>query len=198
MFAWTNWVDESDEFEDRFIETDNGDGTITHSKYRGEVYAEGTPLDAAHFNKMEDGIVDTQIALQVILNGLLQTQQNIEQQIDASLLDVGTLSEFLLIAHGWQKMQIEDLQKATIQETGTVTLTNSATFPFNNSAVSVPLSNIRDNMNYVVEVISVTATGGPAGDIEISDRQVNGFKMSFTGSASSVAVTYAVIGGYDG
>jgi len=197
MYVWTEWVDESDQYENRYQETDNGDGTITHLKVRGEVYQEGTPMDAAHFNKIEQGIVDTQTAYLFMLNGLLQLDREIEERIDGSVLDVSTLAEFLLIAHDWQKAEIQALQKATVQETGTVTLTNTATFPFNNSAVSVPLTNTRDNMNYVVEVISVAATGGPAGEIEISDRQVNGFKMAFTGSASSVTVKYAVIGGYD-
>ena len=77
-----------------------------------------------------------------------------------------------------------------------VTLTNSEEFPFNNSSVSVALANERDNLNYVVEIIKIEPDGN-AGEIEVSDRQVNGFKLAFTGSASSVKVTYAVIGGYD-
>ena len=93
--------------------------------------------------------------------------------------------------------RIEDLEKATVQETGEVTLTNSLAFPFNNSQATVALANVRDNLNYVVEVISVTPTGGPAGEIEFTDRQVNGFKVAFTGSASKVVVKYAVIGGYN-
>ena len=169
MYGWTTWVDETDQYEDRFLETENGDGTVTHTKVRGTVYVEGTPLDAAHFNNQEAGILDAHVA-----------------------------AGQMLIYQRQSEWRIEDLEKATVQETGTVTLTNSMAFPFNDSAVSVPLTNVRDNLNYVVEVISVTATGGPAGDIEISDRQVNGFKMGFTGSASSVTVTYAVIGGYNG
>jgi hypothetical protein len=93
--------------------------------------------------------------------------------------------------------RLDELDKSNAQEVGTVTLTNTLNFPFNDSQISVALTNVRDNLNYIVEVISVTATGGPAGEIEVSDRQVNGFKIAFTGSASSVQVTYAVIGGYD-
>ena len=168
MYLWTNWVDETDQYEDRYTETMNGDGTITHVKVRGEVYVEGTPQDAAHFNKMEAGILDAHAAVQQLLNA---------QRHDL-----------------WR---IEALEKATDQETGTVTLTNSQDFPFNNSIVSVPLTIERDNLNYVVVVIKVEPTGGPSGDIDITERQVNGFKMAFTGSASSVKVTYAVIGGFD-
>jgi len=168
LYLWTNWVDETDQYEDRYTETMNGDGTITHVKVRGEVYVEGTPQDAAHFNKMEAGILDAHAAVQQLLNA---------QRHDL-----------------WR---IEALEKATDQETGEKTLTNSQQFPFNNSKVTVPLTVTRDNLNYIVEVIKVEATGGPAGDIDISERQVNGFKMAFTGSAASVKVTYAVIGGFN-
>lgn len=168
MYNRTIWVDETDEFENRFRETANEDGTITHTKETGEVYVEGTPQSAENFNNMEDGIEDAHIGAAQSLIGIRQNT--------------------------WR---IEALEKATVQETGTVTLTNTQAFPFNNSQVTVPLTNVRDNLNYVVEIISVTPTGGPAGDIDVSERQVNGFKIAFTGSASSVAVTYAVIGGYD-
>jgi len=168
LYLWTNWVDETDQYEDRYTETMNGDGTITHVKVRGEVYVEGTPQDAAHFNNMEQGIVDAQAAIYQVL-----------------------------VAARHNTWRIEDLEKATDQETGTKTLTNTQSFPFNDSLLSVPLDIERDNLNYVVVVIKVEATGGPAGDIEITERQVNGFKMAFTGSASSVKVTYAVIGGFD-
>ncbi len=168
MYIWTTWVDETDQYENRYTETANPDGTITHTKVKGEVYVEGTPQNAANFNKMEEGILDAHTG----------TQQ-------------------LLLAQRHDRWRIEALENATDQETGEKTLTNTAAFPFNNSIVTVPLTVTRDNLNYIVEVIKVEATGGPAGDIEISERQTNGFKMAFTGSASSVKVTYAVIGGFD-
>jgi hypothetical protein len=91
--------------------------------------------------------------------------------------------------------RLDELDKSNAQEVGTVTLTNSAEYPFNNSIVSVALQATRENMNYIVEIISVTPTGGPAGTIEVTDRQTNGFKLAFTGSASSAVVEYIVIGG---
>ena len=164
----TEWLDEVDQYEDRFTESQNPDGTITHTKVRGTVQQQGTPLDAAHFNNMEFGISDAHAAALLLIN-----------------------------AHQQNKWRIEDLETATAQETGTKALTNTGGFLFNNSKVTVPLTNTRDNLNYIVEVIEVTATGGPAGEIEITERQVNGFKMAFTGSAKSVSVKYAVIGGFD-
>ena len=37
-----HWKDEVTEYEHRFTETANGDGTITHTKVTGEVLQEGT------------------------------------------------------------------------------------------------------------------------------------------------------------
>lgn len=169
MYNRIIWVDETDEFENRYRETANPDGTITHTKETGEVYVEGTPQSAANFNNMEDAIQDAHIAAAQML---IHQKQN--------------------------EWRIEDLEKATVQETGTVNLTNSMAFPFNNSKKSVALANVRDNLNYVVVVVSKTANdGGNIGEIEISERQINGFKIEHTGSSASVTVVYAVIGGYD-
>lgn len=168
MYVRNIWQDEVDEYEDRFQETLNQDGTITHTKVRGEVMVEGTPMDADHFNNQEEGIFDAHSGALLILNAMRQL--------------------------GWR---VDDLEKSTVQETGEVTLTNSLSFPFNNSKASVALTNTRDNLNYVVEIVKVEETGGPAGEIIVSERLVNGFKVEFTGSATSVKVTYAVIGGYN-
>ena len=169
MYNRTFWVDESDEFENRYREVANPDGTITHIKETGERYVEGTPQSAANFNKMEDAIQDAHIA-----------------------------AAQMLIHQKQSEWRIEDLEKATVQETGTVTLTNSMAFPFNNSKKSVALANTRDNLNYVVVVVSKTANdGGNIGEIEISERQINGFKIEHTGSSASVTVVYAVMGGYN-
>jgi hypothetical protein len=173
MYERTYWVDEVDEFENRYTEVPNGDGTITHTKVPGERYVEGTPQSAANFNKMEDGIMDAHVAHALLLQAFREKGWEDDDRLDA-------------------------LEKATVQETGTVSLTNSQEFPFNNSKKTVALANVRDNLNYVVVVVSKTAAdGGNIGEIEISERQVNGFKIAFTGSSKSVTVVYAVIGGYD-
>ena len=171
MYDRTFWVDETDQYENRYTETANDDGTITHTKVTGEVYVEGTPQSAKNFNNMENGIMDAHIAHDLL-------QQAFRQM-------------------GWEHDdRLTDLETATVQETGTVTLTNTLAFPFNNSKKTVALTNVRDNLNYVVVVVKAEGSGN-IGEIEITERQVNGFKIAFTGSASSVEVTYAVIGGYD-
>ena len=166
-YTITEWKDHVTEFENRYRETANPDGTITHVKEEGEVIQQGTPLSATYLKHIEEGIKDVHVAAAQLLNGLRQL--------------------------GWRT---EDLEKATIQEVGQKTLTNSQKFPFNNSIETVALANVRDNLNYVVVIVSVTGTGN-VGDVEVTDRLTNGFKLAFTGSASSVTVKYAVIGGYE-
>ena len=80
---------------------------------------------------------------------------------------------------------------------GSTTLTNSQLFPFNNSKKTVSLGRTLANADYEVVIASaVSSDGANIGEIVVSERQTNGFKMQHTGSAASVAVTYFVIGGF--
>lgn len=90
---------------------------------------------------------------------------------------------------------INEIEQELIGEVGTVTLNNSETFPFNNSMVAVSLAKPRTTQNYIV-IVDVLAAVGNVGEIVITDKLINGFKIGFTGSASSVTVKYKVIGGY--
>ena len=161
-----NWKDHVVRRPRTYTEVTNSDGSKTLTPAPGEVLQQGTPQSATNFNHMDDGIMDNHVA-----------------------------EKLMLIAHMQNEARIGDLEKAAVQETGSVTLTNTQKFPFNNSQKSVALANRRDNLNYVVVIVSATGSGN-IGEIEVSDRLVNGFKIAHTGSAKSVAVTYAVIGGY--
>ena len=76
------------------------------------------------------------------------------------------------------------------------TLTNTLSLPFNDSLTTVGLSMARANTNYDVGVDVLSATGTRmVGDVIVSDKQLNGFKIKFTGSASSVTVRLRIRGG---
>ena len=79
-------------------------------------------------------------------------------------------------------------------EIGEVVLTNSQEYPFNDSAKTVALTKKRDTLNYRVFAEVISSDGMP-GDIKIYDKQLNGFKIAFTGSATSATVKYYVQGG---
>lgn len=78
---------------------------------------------------------------------------------------------------------------------GTVTLTNTAAFPFNDSKKSVSFSSALPDTTYAV-VTQITSATGNAGEVEVSDKLTNGCKFNHTGSAKSVVVDYIVIGGF--
>lgn len=80
-------------------------------------------------------------------------------------------------------------------ESGTAQLTNSMQFPFNGSQKSVALSIVKESADYIV-LTEVVATDGNVGEIVVSDKLINGFKLAFTGSATTVTVKYTVIGGF--
>lgn len=167
MYDRTRWVDETDQYENRYTETENSDGTITHTKVTGEVYVEGTPQNARNFNNIEDGIIDAHAAFALLLNAFRQ--------------------------QGWTQEEILSwISKNSGFYTGSVTLENTLEFPFNNSVSSVSIGETLENTYYDVQV-QVTAVTGNAGEIEVSDKLVNGFKLSFTGSASSVTVAWVVL-----
>ena len=78
---------------------------------------------------------------------------------------------------------------------GTVTLTNTLAFPFNDSQKTVALSPSLPDTNYAVITRITSAVGNP-GEVEAYDLLVNGFKLRTTGSAKSAVVDYIVIGGF--
>jgi len=50
------WQDHVTEFQNRFKETTNADGSITHTPADGTVIQQGTPQNAMNFNNIEEGI----------------------------------------------------------------------------------------------------------------------------------------------
>lgn len=77
------------------------------------------------------------------------------------------------------------------------TLSNSRNYPFNNSTKTIALgsANGRLNKNYTVIVEAQAEGGGFVGDIVITDKMLNGFKIAHTGSAKNVKVKCYVQGG---
>lgn len=126
-----------------------------------EVIQEGTPLDAEHFNHMEQGIHNNSLMLAVLLESVAENARQMA---------------------------------STIGEEISVDLTNSKDFYFNNSVKTVALSTMRSTTDYRVEV-EVQGNVTNVGDIVVYDKQMNGFKIAYTGSAVSVTVKCFVSGG---
>ena len=76
----------------------------------------------------------------------------------------------------------------------TVTLTNTEDFYFNNSDKTVALKKTRDTLDYRV-IVDVQGNPDNLGEVVVYDKQLNGFKIKFTGSAKSATVKCYVQGG---
>lgn len=151
----------------------------------GEVMVQGTPQDQTNFNNMEAGIFDSQVAASLLALCVRQLEWGLEDVAAEDLMDHQTAIALLL---NFAR------QNAWCADRGEITLTNSQTFPFNNSKKTVALSKVRDSEDYLV-LTEILSSDGCAGEIEVTDRLVNGFKLNFTGSAKSVTVKYTVFGG---
>lgn len=79
------------------------------------------------------------------------------------------------------------------EEIGTISLTNTKRFPFNDSVKTVALKKPRNNLDYTVVVDH--ATDPMVGTVTVYDKQINGFKIMYEGDASSVTLKYYVKGG---
>ena len=202
MYDVTKWLDHVTDPANVFILE-----KIEGNKYRitpaGIVMQQGTPQDQTHFNKMEAGILDAHIAAGLIFNALRQFEWAYEEQAEtftgATLLDVDIVTRLILNLARQNRWDIDDIQKwmadHDITEIGTVTLTNSLNFPFNNSKRSVSLAKTRKTTNYVV-LTEVTAFNGNVGEVEVTGKLTNGFQIGYTGSAASATIKYVVIGGF--
>jgi len=162
VYNRTVWRDHVTEFENRYRETKNEDGSITHEPVEGEVVQQGTPMNETNFNNMEMGIFENREALSEMLLKLIHHAQAITRLIG---------------------------------EAGTVEVTNSQTYPFNNSGKTVAISPARDTTDYSVDVEVLEETGGQAGHVIVYDKLKNGFKVRFTGGASAISVKYVITGG---
>lgn len=172
MYSRTYWVDHALSETNKFKITQVSGDIHTIVPY-GTVMQQGVPQDAAHFNNIEEALSAHEIALGLHSNALMQHMDEIKK--NAALAEV--------------------VDKLHTVETGTVTLTNSAKYPFNNSQKTVALAAQRNTPAYVV-ITEVKSFVGNVGEIVVSDILANGFKIAFTGSATSVTVEYKILGGY--
>lgn len=79
---------------------------------------------------------------------------------------------------------------------GMAALRNTKAYPFNDSVCTVALDKSLKNNHYSV-MTEVVSLSGEVGDIIVSGKAVNGFKLEYTGSASEAEIRYYVIGGME-
>lgn len=93
-----------------------------------------------------------------------------------------------------RNLQNERTIKRLEGRTTVIDLQNSKNYPFNNSASLVTLEELQDDFNYSVYT-EVIESDGEVGKIIVFDKQLNGFKIKFTGSAKNIKVRVHIKGG---
>ena len=192
MYAQTEWFDRVTEWENRFTEVDNPDGSISHIPYEGEVIQVGTPQNQTNFNNMENGIQDAHITARLVAFAQHQYVGEPDPTDDVSVAQL----LFVFGNYHHQKQVDQEVEGEKI----TITLENSERQPFNSTIdnpKSVALTKVRSNRFYSVEA-EVSYSDGLPGEIVISDKTLNGFKVAFTGSAKRIIMVLRVKGGMTG
>lgn len=123
---------------------------------------------------------------EVLQEGTNQSAGNFNN-MEGGIADASTAAALLLIAAG------NMLAEQTVEEL-VVELTNSASYPFNNSQKTVSMKTRRTTTYYIVEA-EVVESDGEVGNIIISDKLVNGFKVRYDGSAKSATIRLIIRGG---
>lgn len=78
MYEERIWLDHVTQYEDRYREQNNTDGTITHIPVEGEVLQEGTPQSAANFNHMEFGILEAHAMAGLLVIAAIHARQKLD------------------------------------------------------------------------------------------------------------------------
>ncbi len=100
----------------------------------------------------------------------------------------------------WQRQdeaQFTMLSEETLGEEHEITLTNSKRYPFNSTMdnpITVALATRRRNLFYSVET-EVVSHNGEVGEIHVTNKALNGFKISFDGPAKAVTLIVRIKGG---
>jgi len=135
----------------------------------GDVLVEGTPVNEVNLNNIETGVHSANSAIAILIQYFMQFDR-------------------------WVRQKVADYAAEFLNEVQTVTLTNTKRFPFNDSIMTVSLTTVRKTLNYDVDW-EITSANGNVGDIIVSDKQLNGFKIAFDGSATSVTLKLRIKGG---
>ena len=135
--------------------------------------------------KWLDKVVDADTG-ELIQEGTDQSAGNFNN-MENGISDNHTAAAMLLIAAG------QIIAEQTVEEI-TVQLTNSASYPFNNSQKTVSMATTRTTTAYTVEA-DVLESDGEVGHIFITDKLLNGFKVRYDGSATSATVRLIIKGG---
>lgn len=127
----------------------------------------------------------------------VDTQEIIQEGTDQSAGNFNNMENGISDNHIAASMLLIAASRVIAEQTAeeiVVELTNTETYPFNNSQITVSMAQTRATTNYTVQT-EVLEHVGDVGDVIISDKLLNGFKVSYDGSASSAKIKLIIKGG---
>lgn len=164
------WQDEIRDPANAFSVTDGPNNTKIIDR-AGQQIQQGTQQSAEHFNHLENLAYEA-----------LQIGEVVSQEVRQHQRDLEGVHE-----------DLENLNDEILGEVKTVTMTNSLVYPFNDSKTTVAITT-RKSTDYRV-IVELQGAPANVGEIFITDRTVNTFKVQYTGSAASVTVKCYISGG---
>ena len=158
MYSVRKWVDRVTQFVNRFMESTNSDGSVTHQRVDGEVLAVGTAQSAENFNHMEEGIFEGSLLLAEHTRVMNEHCRDIEAM---------TGEMHLIYLYNSAKYPANDSKKTIALKQQR----NNTDYTVNVRVVSAVMPN------------GVTLDGDPAGtagNIIVTDKLLNGFKIAYS------------------
>lgn len=149
------------------------------------------PANTYTVTENDDGTITLTPAGEIIQQGTNMSAVNFNN------METGIFAANMAAAEALQLLRLvkdktDSLEGIILEDT----LTNTQKYPFNDSVKTLALGNenVRNNKDYTV-IVETEAADGFVGDIVVTDKMLNGFKLAYTGSASSVNVKCYVQGG---
>lgn len=152
------------------------------SSGREQPYIDGNDTGTYEQTTWLDDVPDIQ-------DGTPVDEQNLNN-IEGGINSANLLGEFIAEVVKGQGSDIENVAGEIIE----ITLTNTDDSYFNDSVETVALDTSRNTLDYIVDV-EIQGETVNVGDVIVYDKQVNGFKVKFTGTAESVDLKLYVHGG---
>ena len=128
---------------------------------------------------------------EVLQEGTPQNAKNFND-MEQRIFSAGEVASTALLMANFAQKKVNTLEGEIVE----TTLTNTKEYPFNNSKRTLAFATPKGTLNYTVIVEAQTESTGGIGEIKITDKQLNGFKIEYTGTAKSVDVKCYVQGGY--
>lgn len=129
--------------------------------------------------------------------GAVIQQGTLLDQAHFNPMEIGICDSTLAGAIRQFKAKQDDYNMQDELHTLDLAMNETLPWPFNNKETTVALTGLRESINYSVDINVLMYKGGRLGNIRVTDRARNGFKLVHDGSATHVQVAVRISGGME-